>query len=67
MVFSLIASYTYKIERKDLIFFHFVLISTGLGQDFTNLAHKENTHSEIFFCQEDKNFFITFCSLTALI
>ncbi len=46
-VFSLIASY---LGYKDgiLKFFHAVLIFTGLGQDLTHLAHKENTHSEIF-------------------
>ena len=54
------------IERKDLKFFHVVLISTGLGQDLTHLAHKENTQSEIFlFCR--LKFLIAFCSLTALI
>jgi hypothetical protein len=44
MVFSLIASYLGKNERI-LIFFHDVLIFTGLGQDLTHLARKENTHS----------------------
>jgi hypothetical protein len=38
----------FRIERKDLKFFHVVLIFTGLGQDLTHLAHKENTHNEIF-------------------
>jgi hypothetical protein len=37
-----------RIERKDLNFFHVELIFTGLGQDLTHLARKENTHSEIF-------------------
>jgi hypothetical protein len=47
MVFSLIASYLGQKERI-LKFFHVVLIFAGLGQDLTHLAHKENTHSEIF-------------------
>jgi hypothetical protein len=54
------------IERKVLKFFHVVLISTGLGQDITNLAHKENTHSEIFLLGRLK-ILIAICSLTALI
>jgi hypothetical protein len=55
-----------RIERKDPKFFHFVLIFTGLGQDLSHLAHKENTQSEIFlFCR--LKFLIAFCSLTALI
>jgi hypothetical protein len=54
------------IERKDLKFFHVVLISTGLGQDLTHLAHKENTHSIIFLFGRLK-ILITICSLTALI
>jgi hypothetical protein len=37
-----------RIERKDLNFFHVVLIFTGLGQDISELAHKENTNCEIF-------------------
>jgi hypothetical protein len=35
-------------ERKDLKFFRGVLIFAGLGHDLTNLAHQENTYSEIF-------------------
>jgi hypothetical protein len=35
-------------ERKDFKFFS-CCTSTGLWQDLTNLAHRENTHSE-FFC-----------------
>ncbi len=57
-----------RIDRKDLkCFFYVVLIFTGLGKDLTNLAHKENTHSEIFLLGKLKIFFIAFCSLTALI
>jgi hypothetical protein len=62
MVFSLIASYLGEKERMGN-FFHVVLIYPGLGQDLTHLAHKENTHNEIFL-QAKK--FIAFCSLTAL-
>ncbi len=53
-------------DRKDLDFFHVVLISTGLGQDLTHSAHKENTHSEIFLLGRLK-ILIAICSLTALI
>jgi hypothetical protein len=38
---------------------------TGLGQDLTHLAHKENTHSEIFMFGR-QTILIAFCSLTAL-
>ncbi len=55
-----------RIERKDLNFFHVMLIFTGLGQDLTHLAYKENTHSEIFMLGRIK-ILIAFCSLTALI
>jgi hypothetical protein len=55
-----------RIERKDLKFFHVVLIFTGLGQDLTHLALKENTYSEIFLLVRLK-ILIAFCSLTALI
>ncbi len=54
------------IERKDLKFFHVVLISTGLGQDLIHLAHKENTNSEILLLGR-LNFLVAICSLTALI
>ncbi len=54
------------IERKDLNFFHVVLIFTGLGQDLTHLAHKESTHSDIFLLGRLK-ILTAFCSLTALI
>jgi hypothetical protein len=54
------------IERKDLKFFYVVLISIGLGQGLTLLAHKENTHSEIFLLSRLK-VLIAICSLTALI
>jgi hypothetical protein len=54
------------IEGKDLKFFSCTLISTGLGQDITHLAHKENTHSEIFLLGRQK-ILITICSLSALI
>jgi hypothetical protein len=47
-------------------FFHVVLIFTGLGQDLTYLAHKVNTHSDIFLLGRLK-ILIGFCSLTALI
>ncbi len=47
-------------------FFHVVLIFTGLGQDSTHLAYKENTHSEIFLLGRIK-LLIAFYSLTALI
>jgi hypothetical protein len=42
-------------KRKDLKFFHVVLIFTGLGQDLTHLAHKENTHREKFSVSQAKN------------
>jgi hypothetical protein len=52
MVFSLTAS---RIERKDLTFFSCcALIFTGLGQDLTHLAHKENTQSDIFLLRRLK-------------
>jgi hypothetical protein len=54
------------IERKDLNFYLVVLIFTGLGQDLTHLAHKENTHSEIFLLGRLK-ILIALYSLTALI
>ncbi len=54
-----------RIERKDLKFFHVELIFTGLGQDLTPLAHKNNMHSEIFLLGRLKTC-IAFCSLTAL-
>ncbi len=41
-----------RIERN---FFHVVFIFTGLGQDLTHLAHKENKHSEIFSVRQAKN------------
>jgi hypothetical protein len=46
-----------------LHFFHVVLIFTGLGQDITHLAHKENTHSEIFLLGR-LTILIAFSSLT---
>ncbi len=49
-----------------LNFFHVVLIVTGLEQDLTHLAHKENKHSEIFLLGRLK-ILIAFCSLTALL
>ncbi len=49
-----------------LNFCHVVLIFTGLGQDLTHLAQKENTHSEIFLLGR-LEILIAFCSLTALI
>jgi hypothetical protein len=52
--------------ERILIFFHVVLIFTGLGQDFTHLAHKENTHNETFLLGRQK-ILIAFCSLTVLI
>jgi len=55
-----------RIERKDLKFFHVVLIFTGFGQDLTYLAHKENTHSEMFLLDR-QIFVIAFCSIAALI
>jgi hypothetical protein len=48
------------------IFFHVVLIFTGLGQDSTHLVYKENTHSEIFLLANIK-LLIAFYSLTAFI
>ncbi len=53
-----------RLERKDLKFFHGVLIFTGLGQDLTHLVHKENTHSDIFLL--GKKILIAFCYFTAL-
>ncbi len=65
MVFSLIAPQS-RIERKDLIiFFHVVLIFTGLRQNLNHLAQQENTQSEIFLLGRLK-ILIVFCSLTAL-
>ncbi len=55
-----------RIEKKDLQFFHIVLIFTGLEQDLTHLAHKENTHSE-FFLLGRPTILSAFCSLRALI
>jgi hypothetical protein len=55
-----------RIERKNLKFFHVVLMFTGLGQDLNYLAHKKNTQSEIFLKGRLK-ILIVFCSLTALI
>ncbi len=55
-----------RIERKDLKFFHVVLIFTGLGQDVTHLAHKENTDSE-FFLLDGLKILIEFYSFTSLI
>ncbi len=55
-----------RIERKDLKFFHVVPIFTELGQDFDNLAHKENTPRDIFLWDRRK-FLIAVCSLGALI
>jgi hypothetical protein len=55
-----------RIERKDLNFFHVLLIFTGLGQDLTHLVHKENTHSKVFLLGRLKSF-IGSCSHTALI
>ena len=52
--------------RQLLNFFHVVLIFAGLGHDFTHLAHKENTLSEIFLLGRLK-ILIAFCYLTALI
>ncbi len=42
-----------------------MLIFTGLEQDLTHLAHKENTHSEIFLLGR-LTILIAFCSLKAL-
>jgi hypothetical protein len=53
-----------RLERKYLIFFHFVLIFTVLRQDLTLLAYKENTHSEIFLLGR-LQILISFSSLTA--
>jgi hypothetical protein len=61
MVFSLIASYPGQKERI-LNFFHVVPIFTELGQDLTHLAHKMNTHSDIFLSDRLK-IVIAFCSL----
>ncbi len=43
-----------------------MLIFTGRGQDLTDLAHKENTHSEIFLLARPK-ILIAFCAPKALI
>ncbi len=43
-----------------------MLIFNGLGQDLTHLAHKENTHSELFVLGRLKNF-VAFYSPTALV
>jgi hypothetical protein len=51
-------------ERQVIKFFHVVIIFPGLGQDLTHLAHKENTHSEIFLSGRLK-ILIAFCSLTS--
>ncbi len=37
-----------RIKRKDLKFFHVVLLFTELELDLTHLAHKENTQSDTF-------------------
>jgi hypothetical protein len=55
-----------RIVRKDLNFFHLVLKFTGLRQDITHLAQKENTQSEIFLLGRLK-ILIAFSSLTTLI
>ncbi len=65
MVFSLIASFL-ELKVRILNYFYAVLIFTGLGQVLTHLAHKENTHSEVFLLGRLK-ILIEFCSLTALI
>jgi hypothetical protein len=65
MIFSLICILS-RIERKNLNFFHFVLIFTGLWQDLTHLAHKESKASEIFLLGRLKLLF-ALCSLLALI
>jgi hypothetical protein len=39
--------------RKDINFFHVVQIFTELGE-FTHLAHKENTESDIFLWDRRK-------------
>ncbi len=47
-----------RIIRKDLKFFHVLLIFSELGKDLTHLAHKENKQSvfsgvgqaKIFYC-----------------
>jgi hypothetical protein len=55
-----------KIERKNLKFFSFCANITGLGQDLIHLAHKENTHSEIFLLGR-LTILISFCSPMALV
>jgi hypothetical protein len=65
MVFSLTASYLGE-KENILKKFHDVLIFTGLEKDINHLAHKENTHSEIFLLGRLK-ILIAFCSLTAMI
>jgi hypothetical protein len=50
---------------KDLKFFLAVLIFTGIGQDLTHFAHKENTRSQNFSVRQTKNV-NCICSLTAL-
>jgi hypothetical protein len=46
MVFR--ALHSYRMERKDLTFFHVVPIFTELGEDWIHLTHKETTQSDIF-------------------
>jgi hypothetical protein len=52
-------------RKKYLKFLSCCAKSTGLGQDLTHLAHKENMHSEVFLLGRLK-ILIAFCSLTAL-
>jgi hypothetical protein len=67
MVFSLIAFYLgQKERRKELNFFHVVPIFPELGQDLTQLAHTENTQSDIFLWDRRK-IVIALCTLGALI
>ncbi len=66
MVFSLFSSYPGLKERISQFFFHVVPKFTELGQDLTDLAHKENTQSDIILWDR-LEFLIAFCSLGALI
>ncbi len=61
MAFSLLASYI-ELKERILSFFHVVLIFIVLGQDLSHLAHKENTHSEIFSVRQVYNFNCTLFS-----
>jgi hypothetical protein len=49
-------------RKNGFEFFHVVPIFTELGQDLTHLAHKENTHSDIFLWDRLR-ILNAFCSL----